>query len=915
MAIIRFGTFELDLVNKRLTESGRPYQLGKKALELLVALASKAGEIVSREELLKAAWPTTTVDEGALRVHLMTLRKALGQYSEQRYIENIAGRGYVFVAPVEFLVSGSAPQAVPAMIPESNLPRFATRLIGREEFIATSVAALAATRLLTIAGAGGIGKTAVALEMAARVQSSRRVVFVDLAVLQDGRLLMPTLASSLGLVLFTNDYRQAVLNSLQESDILFLFDNCEHLIETVAVEVDQILKATARVSIIATSREPLRVGGERVRQLPSLPVPDLGASMNELLSVPSVELFVESVRLASDVDDFRDEESMEAVAAIVRSLDGIPLAIELAASRVSSLGLKSVLGSLDDPLSILRRGRRTAPPRQQTLRATLDWSYESLNTDERELFAAIAVFPGTFSEQAAEFLVRERLSGESFDNAFDGLLLKSLIAVSSADGRYRLLDTTKSYALEKLVAGAFELPNRYAHAQYCREELLRADYDWRGLSTGDWLRRYATLINDLRAAVEWSSSPQGDLDLAVELVAISDTVWVQLGAMNEQLVAVEDAISHLPSTRHSGTEIELLLRIARGSAMYHIGGFRSDGEASSEFERAAVIAERLGNPSRIMRAYGGMASVASSKGRYLHSIAIATDLQKRFPGALSYSRLLEHNYLFHGDLKSSREQADLSLFEASRAVRTTQNYGTGYDQGTIARSVIAMIDFLEGKVDRSLSGIDELIADCERLGHSISTCLMLCLSAVPIAYLAGQTEIARSRLDAVKRIAGKDMLVRWQEWVDGYGLVVPEDTQTEGMQTALQEALLDGVGMRLEYMTVLAGCRASQAAVERALSGDAGWCRPELLRLKAVSLIKRDPAEARTVLAGAIGLARSMGAVIWELRCAICLVNLATPAEAVSAMRDLELALEKVECSRTIPDIEIARTLLAERST
>ena len=914
MSLIRFGTFELDLVNKTLTESGTPYQLGKKALELLVALVSNAGEIVSKDELLRAAWPTTTVDEGALRVHLMTLRKALGEYSEQRYIENIAGRGYVFVAPIEVSVSLSGASTTAAIVPDSKLPRFASHLIGRADFIDTSVTALASTRLLTISGAGGIGKTSVALEIAARIQSSRRVVFVDLAVLKDGRLIMPTLASLLGLVLYTKDHRQAVLNSLQSADILFLFDNCEHLIDSVAVEADEILKATSRVTILATSREPLRVAGERVRQLPSLPVPDFGLAADQLLSIPSVEFFVQSVKLASDLETFEDEESLQAAADIVRSLDGIPLAIELAASQVSGLGLKSVLGSLDDPLSILRRGRRTAPPRQQTLRATLDWSYDSLNTDETELFAAIAVFPGTFSEQAAEFLMRERLSGERFDNAFDGLLLKSLIAVSSGDGRYRLLDTTKGYALEKLAAGAFEVANRYSHAQYCREELLRADYDWRGLPTGDWLRRYATLINDLRAAIEWTSSPQGDLALGVELAAISNAVWVQLGAMNEQLVAVEGAIGHLPLTRHLGSDVELELRIARGSAMYHIGGFRSDEGASAEFERAAVIAERLGNPGRIMRAYGGIASVASSKGRYLHSIAIATDLQKRFPGALSYSRLLEHNYLFHGDLKSSREQAELSLFDASRAVRTTQNYGTGYDQGTIARSVITMIDFLEGKVERSLSGIDELIADSERLGHSISTCLMLCLSAIPIAYLAGQTEKARTRLEAVKRIAGKDMLVRWQEWVDGYDLVVPEDTQTEEKQIALQQALLHSVGMRLEYMTVLAGCRASQAAVDRALFGDAGWCRPELLRLKAVSLIKRDRAQALTLLAEAIGLARSVGAVIWELRCAICLVHLASPAEASSAKHDLTSALEKSEGIPPIPDIEVARALLAARS-
>ncbi|MFK3691080.1 winged helix-turn-helix domain-containing protein [Agrobacterium tumefaciens] len=912
MALIKFGTFELDLVNKTLTESGRPYQLGKKALDLLVALVGKAGEIVSKEELLRAAWPTTTVDEGALRVHLMTLRKALGEYSDQRYIENIAGRGYVFVAPIELSAPGSAAPVTPAIPPDTNLPRFASRLVGREQFIEASLTALASTRLLTISGAGGIGKTAVALEIAARVQSSRRVVFVDLAVLKEGRLLMPTLASLLGLILYTNDHRQAVLNSLQFSDVLLLFDNCEHLIESVAVEADQILKATARVTILATSREPLRLAGERVRQLPSLPIPDFGVSANELLSIPSVEFFVESVKLASDLENFEDDESLQAAAAIVRSLDGIPLAIELAASRVSSLGLKSVLGSLDNPLSILRRGRRTAPPRQQTLRATLDWSYESLETDEKELFAIIAVFPGTFSDQSAEAVAREWLSGERFDNAFDGLLLKSLVAVSSADGRYRLLDTTKGYAVEKLADSKLERDYRVSHARFCREALLRAEYDWRSLPTSDWTLRYGSLINDLRAALDWARSPDGDLELAVELVAISNVIWVQLGAMSEQSIAIEDGLRLLASTKHVGTDIELQLRIARGSALYHTRGFKSDNEAIAEFERAIAIAERLGNPARIMRAFGGKASVTSSNGSYLDSIAIAKDLKSRFPGALSFSRLLEHNYLFHGDFSAAREHAEISVMEASRAVRTTQNYGTGYDQGTIAKSVLTMIDFLEGKIDQSFLGIRDLLAESEVLGHSISTCLMLSLSAVPIAYLAGDITDARSRLDAVRRIAAKDMLVRWQEWVDGYDLIVPQDTQTDEAQSELQRALLEGVGMRLEYMTILAGCRASPAALDRALAGDAGWCRPELLRLKAVSLIKRDRAAASELLNEALRLSRAMGAAFWELRSAVCLFRLATAQEMRAARSDLESVLKKFECSRPIPDIDMARGLLDE---
>lgn len=412
--------------------------------------------------------------------------------------------------------------------------------------------------------------------------------------------------------------------------------------------------------------------------------------------------------------------------------------------------------------------------------------------------------------------------------------------------------------------------------------------------------------------MDWARSPDGDLDLAVELIAISNVVWVQVGAMSEQSIAIKDGLKLLASTRHVGTDVELQLRIARGSSLYHTRGFKSDNEAIAEFERAIAIAERLGNAVRIMRAFGGKASVTSSNGSYLDSIAIAKDLISRFPGALNFSRLLEHNYLFHGDFSASRKQAEISVMEASRAVRTTQNYGTGYDQGTIAKSVLTMIDFLEGKVDKSILGIRDLLADTEALGHSISTCLMLCLSAMPIAYLAGDIADARSRLDAVRRIAAKDILVRWQEWVDGYDLIVPHYTQTDEAQSELQRALLEAVGMRLEYMTVLAGCRASPAALDRALSGDAGWCRPELLRLKAVTLIKNDRAAATELLKEAVKLARAMGSVFWELRCAVCLFRLATSREIAAARSDLESVVAKFACSHPLPDIVMARRLLDE---
>lgn len=911
MSVIKFGTFELNLTEKRLSESGKPFHLGKRALDLLIILASRAGEVISKEELIQHAWPTTTVDDGALRVHLVTLRKALSNSTGRRYIENVAGRGYVFVAPIEVADSETASSDEIANLTHSNLPRPSTRLIGREDFIVSSLESLRTTRLLTIAGAGGIGKTAVALEVADRLNASRLVMYFDLATLPDDDHLMPTLASALGLVVLQDEYDKAVLAALNDRNALLFFDNCEHLIDTAALVADLLLKSTSGTSILATSREPLRVAGERVRQLPSLSVPDDNAPVDELMSSPAVELFVESVRLASDIEEFHDPESLRAAAAIVRSLDGIPLAIELAASRVSNLGLASVTGSLDDPLAILRRGRRTAPQRQQTLRATLDWSYDSLNADERLLFALIAVFPGPFSDQAAETVAKKWLSGERFDNSFDGLLLKSLLSVSRRDGRYRLLDTTRGYAIEKLGESALHTEFRIAHGHFCREALLLANRDWQVLPTREWLTRYGNLLDDLRATLKWCYSRTEHIDLAIELTAMSNVLWIQLGLMGEQLAAVERALDALPSSRHVGSEVELELRTVRGSALYHIRGFKSDDQTLAEFDRAALIAERLGGQSQAIRVNAGKISVLTSNGRYADAIGIGTALKERFPTATGLSRLLEHNHLFNGEFAKARQQAEVSIEEANQALRTTLNSGTGYDQGLIARSVVAMVDFIEGRIDRSFEEVSKLVVDARQLGHSISNCLVLCLTATPIAYMAGDISEARAWLQEADRVARKDMLVRWKEWVDGYMAAVPEAAQTGQGQVTLQATLSDTTGLRLEYLTVLAGCRASLPVLERALSGGAGWCRPELLRLSSVSLMKSDRQAARSALDQAHELSQKMGAALWELRCAICLFRMANADEPELSRYRLVTALNKFECSHPLADIKMAKTLLA----
>ncbi len=909
MPVLKFGRFELDTSQRKLTESGKALQIGGKAFDILTVLASAAGEIVTKETLMSKVWPDTTVEEGALRVHLVTLRKLLGDRQSGRYIDNVPGRGYVFVMPVEV---GSEPTSFKDTSPlrriHQSLPHLTERLIGRDEIVAEISSLVLQHRVVTIAGAGGVGKTSVALAVAEIASSEREVLFVDLAALSDESEIVPTLATLLGFSSLLDDTRQAVLDALSQQSYFILLDNCEHLISSVAVLTEDVIAATDTVTILATSREPLRVSGEKVRQLPSLPVPPEDSPPSAIRSFPAVELFIDRVLLSSEQENFDSDETISSAAEVVRRLDGIPLAIELAASGVANLGLAHLVDSLDNPLSVLRRGRRTAPPRQQTLRATLDWSFENLTDMERLLFQYTAIFAGAFSTDAALTISASAMSVEDFYQAFDGLFLKSLLSVAGGDGKYRLLQTTRSYALEKVQQSGNETTLRLAHASYCEAALSRAAGDWATLPTADWMRRYGDLIHDIRSAISWTLETEGVSNVGIELASKSNIFWVQLGLMNEQINVTERALKRVVGSPLEGTETELDLRLSRGSALYHIRGFPGDNDCFAEFRRAVEIADSIGNVHKLVAAQSGLTALLTSHGRYGEAIEQALELRERhnqLPRE-TFSRMLEHNYLFHGDLRSSRRELAGSFSDASGEVRKTSNHGMGFDQRIIALAVMVFVEFLEGKAVTSLAVLEDAVSEAKKLDYAIASCLLLMLSGFPLNFLAGRHSIAVGHLDTAEKLAKEHRLIRWQQWIRSYRqLLLPPDSD----DTALRAELVEAYGMRLEYLVVVAGSRAPLDQIERALAGDGGWCRAELLRLKALAIRSDDPAGARALLSEALEYARSMGAVFWELRCAMTAYEIADPDNRSTG--EVAASIPKFEPGAITDDIAMAANLLA----
>jgi predicted ATPase/DNA-binding winged helix-turn-helix (wHTH) protein len=449
---LRFGPFELSIGERLLRRDGRVIPLGGRALDILTYLADRPGEVIAKQELIDHVWSDVIVEEGSLRVHVAAIRKALrdGQFGN-RYIANIKGRGYSFVGTVVSLAGGTESRNA-KFRHQGRLPVRSVMMVGRETVVGEVSDKLRDERFVTLLGPGGIGKTTIALAVAraAAGEFAGKVHFVDLESLTDPRHVARAVATALGLALKSKDPGLELVDLIRSQKLLIILDSCEHVIETVALLAEKLYQESEQIYLLTTSRELLKVGGEHCCRVLPLDVPpdDSEQTANAVLRYSSVQLLARRVAARAGSFVLTDEEAAFA-AEMCRKLDGIPLAIELVASQVATLGLEDTLARLE----LLKLAHRSAIARHQTLKATLDWSYNLLSDRERIVLRRIAPFVGQFTLDGARYVVGELGigTGEILD-AIAGLVEKSLIAtrIDETQAPYRLLDTTRAYALEKL---------------------------------------------------------------------------------------------------------------------------------------------------------------------------------------------------------------------------------------------------------------------------------------------------------------------------------------------------------------------------------------------------------------------------------------------------------------------------------
>ncbi|MGE8066947.1 ATP-binding protein [Pseudomonas sp. NPDC089569] len=448
--VLGFGPYAFHLNQRLVLEGDRPLRLGGRALDILQVLVERAGSVVGKDELIALVWPRSVVEEINLRVHIAALRRAFrdGQ-GGQCYIVNIPQRGYSFVAPIQQIaqplpVSPQGPRA------HHNLPARLTPVTGRDALVGSLVRQLPVRRFMTLTGPCGIGKTTVALRAAELLLQhyGDGVWRVDLAVIDDPAQVVDHLTRTLEMDVGTT------LETLAHRHALLIFDNCEHVLESCRILIEALLISAPRVSILVTSREPLLATGETLLTLPPLVVPPVSAlhSVDEVMGYSAVQLFVNRARAIEQGFTLR-EQDLKAVREICRRLDGLPLAIELAAAQIDALALVGLQAQLDNCFQVLTQGRRTAVPRHQTLKAALDWSYERLTPLQQTVLQRLAVFKSAFTLDAAMGVVScASLLPVDLTVVLESLVLKSLLSKERTHGqsRYRFLNTTRRYALEKL---------------------------------------------------------------------------------------------------------------------------------------------------------------------------------------------------------------------------------------------------------------------------------------------------------------------------------------------------------------------------------------------------------------------------------------------------------------------------------
>lgn len=756
---LRFGRFELRCNERQLLQDDRPVALGGRAFDLLVALIERRDRLVGKAELLDVVWTGLVVEEANLQVQVSGLRKLIGPQS----IATVPGRGYRFVSVVE--ADGRAPPLTEAATIEAaaqqdasrsvptTLPLLPAPLIGRGSDLDAVVDILRRQRMVTLVGAGGIGKTALALAAAHVLKGERTegTSWVDLASISNPALVVVAVAQALNLPAGRGDAHLAgLVAGLQSADTLIVLDNAEHVIDGVAQLAEGLLRGTAGVRLLVTSQRPSKAEGERVFRVGPLAVPVEGTSAESAMTIGSVAFFMDQCQATGWRFAF-DSSNVDRVIDLCRQLDGLPLALKLAAARLPLLGLDGFESRLADRFRLLVGDRPGVASRHRTLMATMDWSHGLLSAAEQLVLRRLAVCVGGFSLDLAIAISRDDAIDEwTVVDCLEGLVDRSLVVADSGNRpRYRLLESTRLYALKQLEA-AGELPTlQFRHAA-AMDKLFEAASEsmW---SSPDmiWLAAYGPELGNVRAAMDWCV--RHDPELGLSLTGKAAALFVELGLLHEfpqRSAALESHVTDATDPKVAalfwltrslclwGVDHLSMLEFARRAERLYRSLDDMQGVAMALWcaafswlmppQEASRVHDELsrlnvdGWPTRLRaRVIDGQLQLLASQRRYeeLHHavVALQTESAMQIPGEWGEDfTTWADNWMVLADLELGH--VDRAVRTARQIVREERGINRRHIRFTFAHCNLARALITQGKLDEARESLAAFFQSCRVCG-------------------------------------------------------------------------------------------------------------------------------------------------------------------------------------------------------
>ncbi|WP_245502462.1 ATP-binding protein [Bradyrhizobium betae] len=873
---------------------GRPVKLGGRAFELLHLLVQRCGELVSKDELMEAAWPGTFLHDSNLKVNMWSLRRSLGDTQiEPVYITTVPRRGYKFIARVQASLAEVDDDLAPADPVAVSKPPLLRGIVGRESDMADIADLLVQKRQVTLAGPGGVGKTTLAVATAQSFAPKCRdgTCFVDLTTISDPTFFGAALVTALGIRGNPDNSLTAVLDYLRPRQMLLILDNCEHVLAAAVIFAGRFLEDASQSILLATSREPLGTAAEHVVRLGSLASPRAGeaATAEQAFRFPAVQLFARRAAEWADYQ-FRDADC-ETIASICRSLDGLPLAIELAAAQIGAFSPRELLATIDRNLGFRAPGIEGMLPRHETLMATIDWSFRLLPHKEAKLFALLSVFSDAFEAEDAAFVAEAAgLNPVDVVTGLGSLVAKSLLSAEArgASLRYRLLDSTRRYATERrqVDPACRQALRRHAHRVVALFERSEEEWNWR--EPTDWTQRYLGYIADLRAALSWAFGEEGDPVLGVRLTVAAITLWSETAILSEAQARLEFALA-LAKTIECDDLLKAKLACALGWSLFYARKMSNENEIA--WLDAIGFARQAGDLEYQQRALVGFAFYLLQIGQvpraitYLEEATALADRERDLTATSEADRALAWARAFAGELGKSRPVLDrLAATYSLTAGRSRKDANEVYRFITV-RFNLPFVAWMQGQADYAARLARDAVDAADRSGQWVSQSNALGLAALPVSLETGNLDALESFTERLRRNLERERISRWVP-VERYFSACLRDLRgdkqaVEDIRAAIDELIECRFLMRIgSYLAVLARALLRQGRIKEAREAITGaidhqerqgerWCRSELQRVDAMVLFHAgEPLRAERRLQQALAEARAIGATTFELRVA-----------------------------------------------